>query len=114
MSRRLSNVSLAGLLAMLACMLALASVLVERVGPEMGQYGNLCGPSGSAPCLEPVLNGGFPLAFLFDTPGASVERKLSFGEDTLRPGALVLDIALNFVALLLLTFFLSRLRPARK
>jgi hypothetical protein len=46
----------------LATSLALLSVLVERTGPELEQYGNLCGSGGNDPCYQPVLKGGFPVA----------------------------------------------------
>jgi hypothetical protein len=113
MPRRVFKMILVGLLAASACLLAVTSVLFERVGPELVQYGNLCGSGGNGPCFEPVLSGGFPLPYLFDTPGVSVERKLSFGEDTLRLGALVLDTALYFLVLLLLANYVPRLRSAR-
>lgn len=112
MPGRFAQSCLVGLLAMVACLLTLASVLVERAGPELGEYGNLCGSDGDHPCLEPMLNGGFPIPYLFDQPGVSVEGKLSFVEDTLRPGAFVLDVALYFSGLLLLAAFVSRLRSA--
>ena len=83
-----------------AITLALASVNVERIGPELAAYGNLCGPRTNDPCLEPVLKGGFPFAYLFDAPGISVERQLAFVEDQLHVGALILDIAIYFALVL--------------
>jgi len=85
----------------LAIMLAFLSVHVERIGPELAVYGNLCGPSGSDFCYKPVLKGGFPVAYLFDAPGVSRERVLAFGEDKLSLGALVLDIAIYFAIVVL-------------
>jgi hypothetical protein len=38
---------------------------------------------------------------VFDAPGVSIERQLSFFEDTLRPGALIIDIIVYFSATLL-------------
>ena len=101
MQSRLFKVSLAGIAFVIACTLTLLSVLVQRIGPELVQYGNLCGPTSSDPCYRPVLKGGFPFAYLFDTPGVSVEGKLSFFEDTLHPVALFLDITVYFAAILL-------------
>src|SRR5688572_23325776 len=72
--------------------LAMSSVVVQREGPELAPYGNLCGPPVSDACLEPVLNGGFPFAFLFDSPGVSSERQLAFAEDRLRPLPLALNV----------------------
>jgi hypothetical protein len=83
-----------------AFVLALGSVYIERTGPELAAYGNLCGPRADDPCLEPVLKGGYPLAYLVDTPGIAVERKLAFVEDQLLPSALILDIAIYFMLVL--------------
>jgi len=106
---KVGHVSLAFVL---ASTLAILSVLVERTGPELEEYGNLCGPTSNDPCYKPVLKGGFPFAYLFDAPGISVERKLSFGEDTLRPVALAFDIAVHFVVVLLAVRIVSRCRSA--
>jgi hypothetical protein len=95
-----------------AVALAFLSVGIERVGPEQAQYGNLCGPQAASPCYEPVLKGGFPIAFLFDAPGVSVERQLGFGEDELHAGALVADIAGYFALGLLAMSLYSRSRSA--
>ncbi|MFC4933036.1 hypothetical protein [Massilia sp. GCM10023247] len=104
----------AGLVALMAAIvLALASVHVERIGPRLVQYGNLCGPGAADPCYRPELKGGFPVAFLFDAPGVSRERQLAFGEDRLVVGALVLDIAVYFALALLAALVLSRRRPAK-
>lgn len=86
-----------------AITLAFLSAFVERTGPELVEYGNLCGLNASDPCYEPVLKGGFPVAYLFDAPGISVQHRLSFGEDELSIGALILDIAVYFgIALLVI------------
>ena len=99
---------------MLAITLALMSAQVERAGPEMVAYGNLCGATASDPCYEPVLKGGFPLAYLFDAPGVSRERRLAFGEDKLHTGALLIDAAIYFAILMLITglFRAARRSPA--
>ncbi len=96
----LGKLGLAGLALMSAVTLTLLSVSVERKGPELAPYGNLCGPRHHDLCYEPQLKGGFPIAYLFDSPGTSVERNLGL-EDKLVPGALFLDIALYFVIVLL-------------
>jgi hypothetical protein len=93
---RLKKASLTALALTAAIALTFGSAYIERVGPEMAAYGNLCGPSASELCYEPVLKGGFPVAYLFDAPGISVEHQLSFGEDELSIGALLLDIAFYF------------------
>jgi hypothetical protein len=109
MQSRLSKPGLVGLAFVLACALALLSVLVERTGPELVQYGNLCGTTFDAPCYRLVLKGGFPFAYLFDMPGVSVENQLSLGEDILHPTALMLNIVAYFSAVML-----SILAPASR
>lgn len=88
-----------------AIVLALLSVFVERTGPALAQYGDSI--------YKPVLKGGFPLAYLFDAPGVSVERQLSFGEDALFVGSLIIDIAIYFVTVLLTSVVVSHYRSAR-
>ena len=96
----------------LALALTLLSVFVQREGPEVEAYGNLCGPAGNQDCYKPALKGGFPFAYLSDQPGVSVERQLSFGEDTLHPAALALDIAIYWSALMLALRFAKRMSVA--
>ena len=114
MESRLSNVLRISLAFGLAIALSLLSVRLQRIGPELAAYGNLCGPSHFDPCLEPVLNGGFPFAYLFDAPGISIEHQLSFGEDDLRPISLMLDIIVYFIATLLVGWGGSRCWSALK
>jgi hypothetical protein len=97
------------LLATLATTLSVMSVFVQRTGPESAPYGNRCGPSSNDPCLEPVLKGGFPVAFLFDQPGVSVEHRLSIGEDNLHTGALVGNTVSYFVGVMLLAYTMTLL-----
>ena len=103
---RSSKVRMTGLAFISAVILALLSVFVERTGPELARYGDSD--------FRPVLKGGFPVSYLFDMPGVSVQGKLSFGEDMLSAGALVFDIALYFAIVLLTTVALSRRWSARK
>lgn len=93
-----------------ALVLTLLSSSFERLGPELAQYGNLCGVSQSDPCTKPRLNGGLPLPYLFDAPDVSVEGKLSFGEDEFRAAPFVVDMAVYIAAVLLATGALSRSR----
>lgn len=101
----------AGLALIAAIALALLSVHIERIGPDLVQYGNLCGPAGSAPCYKPALKGGFPIAYLVDAPGISVERQLAFFEDNLHPGALGADVALYFTIFMTMARLVSQRRP---
>ena len=96
-----------------AITLAFLSVYVERIGPELVEYGNMCGSSGADSCYKPVLKGGFPAAYLFDAPGISVERQLAFVEDKLYVGALVLDIAVYFAIIALAMLVVSRRSSTR-
>lgn len=111
MKRRLSTPRAMGLALILAITLAFFSVYVEQVGPQLVQYGNLCGVAGFEPCYKLALKGGFPVAYLFDAPGVSVERQLSFGEDNLLVGSLIADVAIYFVISLLVIFVVSRCWP---
>src|SRR4051812_35274106 len=94
--------------------LAGMSAYVERIGPQLVQYGNMCGAGYSDPCYKPVLRGGFPVSYLFDAPGVSRERQLSVGEDKVIGSALVLDIAFYLVVVLLARLAVARRRSASK
>lgn len=86
----------------LAITLTLTSSYVERIGPDLVSYGNLCGPTGDENCYKPALKGGFPFPYLYDAPGVSRERQLAFGEDKVRLGALAANIVMYFTVLLVL------------
>ena len=55
MKRRLSTPRAMGIALILATTLTLFSVFVERTGPQLVQYGNLCGVAGLEPCYKPAL-----------------------------------------------------------
>ncbi len=92
----------------LAVLVACLSSYFERVGPGHVSYGNLCGQADQRLCMQLELAGGFPFAFLSDTPGVSVERQLSFGEDAFHPGAFLLDVGFYFAGLLVALSRLTR------
>lgn len=98
--------------AALALASAALSVFVERWGPELAPYGNLCGPQSSEPCLQLVLNAGFPVAFLFDQAGVSVEHRLSVLEDQFRFGAFAMNAGF-YLLLYGLVFMLLRALSGR-
>lgn len=100
------KLGLIGLSLILAITLALLSVSVERVGPELMPYGDSD--------YRLVLKGGFPFAYLFDARGISVERQLTFVEDSLSAGPLILDIAIYFAIGLITILAVWRARSARK
>lgn len=81
---------------LLAFTLTLVSFVVQRNGPEVIEFGNLCGPLHDEFCYEPVLKAGFPIAYVFDAPGISVPRKLG-PEDSFSVSAFTLDVAIYFV-----------------
>lgn len=108
----LAKLRLAGLALAAAITLTLMSFSVERIGPEFTAYGNLCGPHHDDLCYKPVLKSGFPIAYLFDAPGVSVERKLG-PEDKLLVTAFILDIAIYFVIFLLAFGIVSHRRAKR-
>jgi len=111
MKRTLSRLTFTTLALAAATTLALLSVSVERVGPEQVQHGNLCGAPRFEPCYKPALKGGFPIGYLYDQPGISVEGKLAFIEDKLYIGALLANIAIYFGALTLVGWIVKRRRP---
>jgi hypothetical protein len=96
----------------LAIGLALLSVRIQRHGPEQVVYSNLCGPAASDLCYRPALKGGFPVAYLFDAAGVSVENQLAFFEDNFRPTAFTLDVAL-YLAVLALFRWMAQAARAR-
>lgn len=67
MPRYVSSALRIALSLLFALALTLLSSIVERKGPALASYGNLCGPNSDQDCLEPVLNAGFPFAYLFLT-----------------------------------------------
>jgi hypothetical protein len=106
----LPRAGLLGLHLMLAVALTLASVRIQRRGPEQVVFSNLCGPTASDLCYRPALKGGFPVAYLFDTPGVSVENQLAFMEDKFRAVAFAVDVALYFAAATLVAWLVRRRR----
>jgi len=113
MKTSLSKPRYLGRLLVAAIVLALLSVYVERTGPELVQYGNLCGPAAMDPCYGPVLKGGFPIAYLFDTPGISRQGQLAFVEDELHAGALAANVAVYVVILMAIAYAVSHRRSTR-
>jgi len=61
----LAKLRLVGLALVSAITLTLMSCSVERKGPELAVYGNMCGPHQSDLCYKPELKGGFPIAYVF-------------------------------------------------
>jgi hypothetical protein len=79
--------------AALAFVLAAGSVVVHR--PQRMVGGNMCETTNDNPhgyCYQQLPTGGWPFAFLFDSPAASVVGRLGF-EDDFKPGRFLLDVA---------------------
>jgi hypothetical protein len=74
---------------------------VQRHGPEPGAY------------EQPVLNGGFPLGFLYDSPGVPVEDRLAPGEDRFLPLPFLGDVVFYF-GLLTLSWRMGAARRRRR
>jgi hypothetical protein len=112
MKSTLSKSNLAGIALIAAITVALISAYIERTGPELVQYGNLCGAASLDPCYKPAMKGGFPFAYLFDAPGVSRERQLAFAEDKLHVGPLIADVVAYFAIFILIAWSVSRRRSA--
>ena len=90
-----------------ASALALASATIQVVGPEIGTYGNVCGPSGDDLCYQELVKGGFPFAFIFDNPSVSVRDQIGFFEDDFFVFPFVID-TLILIAVLWAILYLGR------
>jgi len=64
-----------------AAALAAGSVVLQRHGPELEAVGYDCGATGDQPCMRPLLNGGWPLGFVYDRPGAPGEGRLGITDE---------------------------------
>jgi hypothetical protein len=64
---------------------------------ELVQWGNMCRDEYVANCFHPRLAGGFPYAFVVDSPGVSVENALG-PEDEFRFLPFVINVWFYFVA----------------
>lgn len=111
MTRTRLRLTLLCLALVAATALTLLSVNIERIGPEQVQHGNLCGAPRFDPCYKPALKGGFPIGYLYDQPGISVEGKLAFIEDKLYIGAFLANLSFYFAALMLIGWIVERRRP---
>lgn len=90
------------------------SFTFQRFGPEVGVYGNVCGPSEDQLCLRPKFNGGFPLGYVFDNPATSVRDQLTpFVEDDFRILPFLLDVLFYGVVLYSISLGLKKIRQHR-
>jgi hypothetical protein len=98
--------------AVAAVVLTWASIFIERHGPQFIILRETCGANGKDYCFDPVLKGGFPRAYLFDTPITPGTLRLS--EDSFRRGAFWLDVLLYFATLVLGREAVARFRARRR
>jgi hypothetical protein len=85
------------------------SGLYERKGNELVQWGD-CNEIPDFTCFGPRLSGGFPFAFIFDSPGISVENRLSVGEDDFRGYPFLMDVWFYWASLVFSGIALKNLR----
>ena len=88
----------------IAFALTIYSSNIQRVGPAIRGFGNVCGPSGEERCYEPVLNAGFPLPYFFDNPSISARGNLSLLEDEFRILPFLIDFYLFGIVSLAMLF----------
>ena len=93
--------------------LACGSSWVQRYGPDYAIYCSVGTLEAPILCPKPRLNSGWPAPFLFDTPGISVEGKVSFLEDDFRPAPFAATLAFYLLSLLALAALARRLRGGR-
>ena len=98
------------LMALFALVLTCASFWYQRRGPELVVTGNLCGPNTDQFCYEPAFKGGFPLAYIYDSPGISVYGKIALVEDRFLRGRFLIDVLAYFLVLMIA----GRLYDARR
>jgi len=77
--------------------LALTSFSYQRIGPAQGFVGTECG-NPQHRCYQPVLNGGFPIPFVVDSPTVSFPTVLYF-EDEIRVWAFLADTLFYMILL---------------
>jgi hypothetical protein len=94
-----------GVCLLLAIALTSTSILYQRQNVILRNAVDRC--PNAQPCAIAVLGGGFPLPFLVDKLGISVEGKLALGEDDFRAGAFVGDLAI-YLGIMLIVSKLAR------
>jgi hypothetical protein len=95
-----------GVCLLMAIALTSTSVLYQRQNVILRNAVDRC--PNAQPCAIAVLGGGFPLPFLVDKLGISVEGKLALGEDDFRIGAFVGDLAIYLGIMLIISRLVRR------
>jgi hypothetical protein len=92
----------------------------QRSSNEIAQWGNLCDANDYTGCYHPSISGGFPFAFAFDQPGASVEDSLcisaieSLCEDQFRWYPFIVDCWFYLIAFIFSYIALKSLRDTSR
>jgi hypothetical protein len=89
----------------IAIALAIISGLYQRQNVMVRNAVDRC--PNAQPCAIAVLGAGFPLPFLVDKLGVSVEGQLGLGEDEFRGGAFVGDVVIYLGLGLLVSRFVA-------
>jgi hypothetical protein len=95
-----------GVCLLMAIALTSTSVLYQRQNVILRNAVDRC--PNAQHCAIAVLGGGFPLPFLVDKLGISVEGKLALGEDDFRIGAFVGDASIYLGVMLLISRLVKR------
>jgi len=76
--------------------IAIATSWYQRIGPAPPEWDQeLCSYHPPRSCRDGVLQGGWPLAYIVDSPGVSVVGKVTIvGEDHFHPLPFAVDAAL--------------------
>jgi hypothetical protein len=95
-----------GVCLLMAIALTSTSILYQRQNVILRNAVDRC--PNAQPCAIAVLGGGFPLPFLVDKLGISVEGKLALGEDDFRIGAFGGDVSIYLGVMLLISRLVQR------
>ena len=95
-----------------AVLVVIAGGFVPRPTGAVAVYNHECRTPGGGRCVEPQEATGWPFAWVFDTPGVSVEHRVFLFEDTVRPGPFALNVAVVWAAFAGLTLAWTRRHPA--
>ncbi len=98
---------------LLSLVITLLSGFYQRPSNEIVQWGTECAAEYWFQCFHPNLSGGFPFAFIFDSPNTSVHNSLG-AEDDFRWYPFIINIWLYFIALIFSYKTLFKRRIASK
>lgn len=93
-------------LVLAALLLTIASAKIQRSDQEVAVYGNM---GTLNDMVKPRLTGGWPAAWIADSPDTSVLNQIGI-EDDIRPGAFVANLAFWYLALMSLSALARKVR----